>query len=120
MRVTSYVSGIIASSGQVAAVAQPAVVIPPSNTNVVPPPSSSGQPLGVQPVNNLASWGYAYPATQPPTINQVYQQPEPATIYPGIPYPRNYFVPWGKPNWSNVLSYGGSFVNTTGGFVGTP
>ena len=62
-RVTSSVSGIITSLGQVAAVAQLAVVIPPTNTNVVPPPSSSGQPLGVQPVKNLASWGYTYLGT---------------------------------------------------------
>ena len=36
-RVTSSVSGIIASLGQVAAVTQPTVVIPPTNTNVIPP-----------------------------------------------------------------------------------
>ena len=54
-RVTSSVSGIIASSGKVSAVAQPLVVIPPIHTNVVLPPSILGQSLGVQPVNNLAS-----------------------------------------------------------------
>ena len=114
----SYVSGIIASSGQVSAVAQPAVVNPPTNTNVVNPPSSSGQPLGVQPVNNLASWGYTYLGTQPPMTNQVYQQPPLVDVYPGIPYPRNVFVPWGQPNWSNVPSNGGDFVNTIGGYGG--
>ena len=36
-RVTSSISGIIASSGQVAAIAQPIVVIPPTNMNFVPP-----------------------------------------------------------------------------------
>ena len=51
-RVTSSVSGIIASSGKVASIAQPVVVIPPTNTNVIPPASSSGQPLWVQPMNN--------------------------------------------------------------------
>ena len=50
----SSISGIIASSGQVAAKAQPAVVIPPTNTNVLLPPSSSGQPLGMKLVNNPA------------------------------------------------------------------
>ena len=72
VQVTSSVSGIISSSGQVAAVAQPTVVIPPTNTNFIPTPSSSGQPLGVQPVNNPASWGYTYQGTQPPMINQFY------------------------------------------------
>ena len=37
VQVTSSVSGIIASLGQVAVVSQPAIVIPPTNTNVVPP-----------------------------------------------------------------------------------
>ena len=54
----------MASSGQVAVVAQPTVVIPPTNTHVVPPPYSTGQPLGPQPINNTASWGYTYPGTQ--------------------------------------------------------
>ena len=71
VRVMSSVSGIISSSGQVAAVAQPAVVIPPTNTHVVSPPSSTGEPLGPQPVNNMASWGYTYPRTQQPMVNQV-------------------------------------------------
>ena len=114
----SSVSGIIASLGQVATVSQPAVVIPSTNTDVAPPPSISGKPLGVQPVNNPTSWGYTYPGTQPPIVNQVYQQPPPAAIYPRIPYPRNAFVPWGQPNWSNVPSYGGYFVNTAGGYGG--
>ena len=38
MRVTLPISGIMSSSGQVVAVAQPVVVIPPTNTHVVPPP----------------------------------------------------------------------------------
>ena len=81
-QITLPVSETLPSSGQVAAVAQPTVVIPPTNTNVVPPPSSSGKPLGVQPINNPSSWGYTYPGTQPPMTNQVYQQPPLATIYP--------------------------------------
>ena len=59
----SSVSVIITSSGQVLSIAQPAVLIPPTNTNVVNPTSSSGQPLGVKPVNNPTSWGYTYPIT---------------------------------------------------------
>ena len=74
----------------------------------------------MQLVNNLASWGYTYPGTQPPTVNQVYQQPLLGDIYPRIPYPGNYFVPWGQPNLSNVPLYGGAFVNTIGGYGGPP
>ena len=91
--VTSSVSGTISSSGQVAAISQPTVVIPPTNTNVVPPPSSLGQPSGVQPINNPSSLGYTYPITQPPMVNQVYQKPPPVAIYPGITYHGNDFVP---------------------------
>ena len=64
MQVTSSISVIISSSGQVAAVAQPTVVIPPTNTNVVPTPCSIGQPLGPQPFNNTTYWGYTYLGTQ--------------------------------------------------------
>ena len=53
-------------------------------------------------------------------VNKVYQQPPRVAIYLGIAYPTNAFVPWGQPNWSNVLSYGGYFVNNTGGYGGTP
>ena len=38
VRFTSSVSGIISSSGKFTAVAKPEVVIPPTNTNVIPPP----------------------------------------------------------------------------------
>ena len=87
---------------------------------MVNPPSSSGQPLGVHPSINQTCWGYNYPGTWPPIVNQDYQ-PSPSTVfYPIIPYPGNVFVPWGQPNQSNDPLYGGAFVNTIGGYGGPP
>ena len=55
VRVTLPISGTMSSSGQVALIAQPTMVMPPTNTYLVPPQSSTIQPLGSQPVNNTAS-----------------------------------------------------------------
>ena len=53
-------------------------------------------------------------------VHRAYQPAPSAVVYPGIPYPKFFFVPWGKPNWTNVPSYGGAFVNTAGGYGGPP
>ena len=41
----------------------------------------------------MASWGYTYPGTQQPMVNQVYQQTPPTAIYLVISYPGNTFLP---------------------------
>ena len=67
------------------------VYVPPTHTNVVNPASSSGQPLGAQPVTNQTSWGYGYTVNQIPVGNINYP-PNPIRIpYAGIPYPSNTF-----------------------------
>ena len=98
----------------------PTVNTPPPNTSTFVPSFSQGGPSWVQPVVSPPSWGYTYPRNQPPMVHQAYQLALSAAVYPGIPYPGNVFVPWGQPNWSNVPSYGGAFVNTTGGYGGPP
>ena len=51
---------IVPSQGQTSNIEQSRVYLPPTHTNVVNPPSSSGQPLGVQPITIQSSGGYGY------------------------------------------------------------
>ena len=46
---------IVSSQGQTSGIEQSTVYVPPTHTNVVTPPSSSGQPFRVQPVTNQTS-----------------------------------------------------------------
>ena len=94
------------------------MVVPPTKTNMVNPPSTSGQPLGAQPVVNQPSWGYGYPGNQLPVGNMNYQLASIGTMYPGIPYPGNTFTPWGKPNWSYMPVMGGMPIHTVVGSGG--
>ena len=87
---------------------------------MVIPPSSTGKPLGVQPVVSQPSWGCTYPGNQPPVSNVNYQPTFSRIVYPGIPYPRKMFMPWWKPNWSYMTSPGGTPMNTIGGYGETP
>ena len=57
----SSVSGVATSVKQTSATRQSIVFVPPTNTNTVNPPSSLGQPSGVQPAIDQISWGYGYP-----------------------------------------------------------
>ena len=82
---------------------------------MVNPPSSSGQPLGAQPVTNQTSWGYGYTTNQV-AIGNINYQPTPT----GIPYPSNTFTSWGKPNWSDMLVMGGIPIHTAGAARGPP
>ena len=94
--------------------------VPPTHTNMVNPPFSSGQPLGVQPALNQPSWGYGYPENQLPVVNMNYQPTSTGNMYYGIPYLGNTFTPWGKPNWSYMAAMGGMPILTTGGARGPP
>ena len=86
------------------------VFVPPTHTNVVDPPSSSGQPLGAQPMTIQSSSGYGY---QIPIGNH----PSNPT---GIPFPSSTFTPWGKPNWSYMPAMGGIPIHTAVGAGGLP
>ena len=97
--------------GQNLPIIPPAANIPPPNSSTVLLPSGQDRSSRVQPTITLISWGYTYPKNQPPMIHQAYQTTLSATVYPGMPYPGNVLVPWQKPNWYNVPSYGGDFVN---------
>ena len=63
------VTGIVASHGQTSSIDKYIVYVPPTHMNVVNPPSSSGQPLGAQPITNQTSWGYGYTTNQIPIGN---------------------------------------------------
>ena len=88
-----YDLGVVPSQEQTSNIETSTVFVPPTHTNVVNPPSSSGQPLGVQLVTIQSSSGYGY---QIPVGNH----PSNPTRMPyvGIPYPSNTFTPWGQPN----------------------
>ena len=45
-RPTLPITGVVASNGQTSSIEKSTVYVPPTHTNVVNPPSSSGQPLG--------------------------------------------------------------------------
>ena len=119
-KVVPIVSGVIPSVRQTPPVGQPTVIVPPTNTNMVNPPSSLGQLSGVQPAVNQSSWGYVYPRNQPPVGSINYQPTSTWAMYLGIPYPGNMFTPWGKPNWSYMPAMEGILINTIGGSGGTP
>ena len=87
---------------------------------MVIPPSSTRQPLGIQPTINQPSWGYTYLGNQPHVSNVNYQLKYLGTVYPIIPYPRNMFTPWGKPNLSYIPIPGGTHINTARGYGGLP
>jgi len=106
---------IVPSQGKTSNIEPSIVYVPPTHTNVVNPPSSSGQPLGAQPVTIQSSGGYGY---QIPVGNH---PPNPTGMpYAGIPYPSNTFMPWGKPNWSYMPSMGGIPIHTAGSAGGPP
>ena len=46
------VSGVVTSTRKTSTTGKSVVYVPPTHTNMVNPPSSSGQPLGVKPVVN--------------------------------------------------------------------
>ena len=77
---------------------------------MVNPPSSSGEPLGAQPVviQSSSSYGYQIPIGNHPSNPT------------GIPFPSNNFTPWGKPNWSYMLAMGGIPIHTAGSAGGPP
>ena len=82
---------------------------------MVIPPSSTGQPSGVQPTVNQPSWGYNYLGNQPPISNLNYQPTSLGIVYLEMPFPINMFTPWGEPNWSYMPMLGGTPINTVGG-----
>ena len=55
-RPTLYSTRILPSQGNTSGIEKYIVYVPPTHTNVVNPPSSSGHPLGAQPVTNQTSW----------------------------------------------------------------
>ena len=67
------VTGIVASHGQTSSIDKSTVYVPPTQTNVVNPPSSLSQPLGEQPVTNQTSCGYGYIENKVPVENINYQ-----------------------------------------------
>ena len=79
-----------------------------------------GQPSWIQPMSSQTAWGYTYPRNQPTMVNQNYQPIISGNVYPGIPYPINMNIPWGKPNWMNVLAHERPLINTFGGHGGPP
>ena len=81
---------IVTSQGHTSNIEPSTVYVPPTHSNVVNPPSNSGQPSGASPVTIQSSGGYGY---QIP-IGNINHPPNPT----GTPYPRNTFTPWGKPN----------------------
>ena len=84
---------------------------------MVNPPSSSGQPLGAQPVTIQSSGGNGY---QIP-VGSIDHPPNPTGMpYARIPYPSNTFTPWGQPNWSYMEAMGGIPIHTAGGTGGPP
>ena len=83
-------TGIVPIQGKTSNIEPYIVYVPPTHTNVVNPASSSGHPLGAQPVTSQTSRGYGY---QIPVGNH---PPNPTGMpYAGIPYPSNTFTPWG-------------------------
>ena len=82
--------GIVPSQGQTSNIEQSIVYVPPTHNDVVNPPSSSGQPLGAQPVTIQSFEGYGY---QIP-VGNINHPPNPIGMpYAGIPYPSNAFRP---------------------------
>ena len=71
------------------------VYVRPTNTNVVNPPSSSGQPSVAQPAVHQPSWGYGYPKNQMHVGNMNYYPTPIGMYYTRIPYLGNTFTPWG-------------------------
>ena len=92
------ITEIVPSQGQTSSIEKSTIYVPPTHTNVVNLPSSSGQPLGAQPITNQTSWGYGYTTNQVPVGNINYPPNPTGMAYAGIPYPSNTFMPWGKPN----------------------
>ena len=82
---------------------------------MVNPPSSSGQPLGAQPVTIHSSSGYGYQILVGNHPSNPIGMP-----YTGIPYPSNTFTPWGQPNWFYMPPMGGIPIHTAGGAGGPP
>ena len=93
VRPTLSETGIVPSQEQTSNIETSTVFVPPTHTNVVNPPSSSGQPLGAQPVTIQSSSGYGY---QIPIGN--HPSNPTGMPYTRIPYPSNTFTPWGQPN----------------------
>ena len=81
-RVMSSVSGVSTSFRQTSIARQFAMFVPPTNTNMVNPSSSSGQPLGLQPIVNQPFWGSGYPGNQLHVGNMNYQPTSIGTMYP--------------------------------------
>ena len=83
-RSTLPASGFVTNNRQTPTACPSSVYVPPTNTNIVNPPLSLGQPLGEQPVVNQVFWGYRYLENQVPIRNMNYQ-PTPTSIsYIGI------------------------------------
>ena len=60
VRPTLPTSGIVTNNRKTSTVGKSTVYVPPTNTNMVSPPSSLVQPLVAQPVVNQPSWDYGY------------------------------------------------------------
>ena len=73
IRPTLPTSGIVTNNRQTSIVGQSTEYVPHTNTNVVNPPSSSGQPSMAQPAVHQPSWGYGYPTNQMLVGNMNYQ-----------------------------------------------
>ena len=82
VQVMSSVSGVSTSFRQTSIARQFAMFVPPTNTNMVNPPSSCSQPLGVQLAVDQTSWGYGYPGNQLHVGNMNYQPTSIGTMYP--------------------------------------
>ena len=111
-RPTLFDTGIVPSQGQTSNIEPSTVYVPPTHTNVVNPPSSSGQPSRAQPVTIQSSGGYGYRIP----IGNINHPPNPI----GIPYPSNTITPWGKPNLSYMPAMEGIPKHTAGGPRGPP
>ena len=59
-QVASVVSGVTSSTRHAFVVGQSAVVVPPTKTKAVTPPSSTGKPSRVQSIFNQISWRYTH------------------------------------------------------------
>ena len=117
-QVVSLVCGVTSSARETHVVGQPTVIVPSTNTNVVIPPPSTGQPSGVQPVVNQHSWGYTYLGNQPPVSNVNYQPTSSGIVYPRMPWLGNMFTPWGQPNWSYMPMPEGTPMTTARAYGG--
>ena len=85
-------NGVIMNNRKTSAAVKSTIYVPPTNTNMVNPPSSSGHPSVAQLAVHKPSWGYGYPANQIPIGNMNYQPNPIGMSYTRIPYSGNTFT----------------------------